>query len=50
MEAGVTLVYLGDNYIQNYHLGRYIVGYIVRNMVLQQCPSGGIKHEFRLYI
>ena len=27
-------MYLGDNCIQNFHLGRYIVGYTVRNLVL----------------
>ena len=26
--------YLGDNCIQNFHLGRYIVGYTVGNLVL----------------
>ena len=26
---------LGDNYIQNFHLGRYIVGYTVGNLVLR---------------
>ena len=28
------MVYLGDNCIQNFHLGRYIVGYTVGNLVL----------------
>ena len=27
---------LGDNCIQNFHLGRYIVGYTVGNLVLQR--------------
>ena len=27
-------MYLGDNCIQNFHLGRYIVGYTVGNLVL----------------
>ena len=27
--------HLGDIYIQNFHLGRYIVGYIVGNLVLR---------------
>ena len=27
---------LGDNCIQNFHLGRYIVGYRVRNLVLKR--------------
>ena len=26
-----TVLYLGDNCIQNFHLGRYIVGYMVGN-------------------
>ena len=29
-------LYLGDNCIQNVHLGRYIVGYIVGNFVLRR--------------
>ena len=28
---------LGDNCIQIFHLGRYIVGYTVRNLVLRRC-------------
>ena len=31
-------------------LGRYIVGYTVRNLVLRARKSGAIKHDFRLYI
>ena len=27
---------LGDNCFQNFHLGRYIIGYTVRNLVLRQ--------------
>ena len=27
---------LGDNCIQNFHLGRYIVGYTVGNLVLRR--------------
>ena len=34
---------LGYNCIQNFHLGRYIVGYTVRNLVL-------VKRDFRTYI
>ena len=33
---------LGDNCIQIFHLGRYIVGYTV--------GSGAVKHDFRPYI
>ena len=40
---------LGDNCIQNFHLGRYIVGYIVGNFVLRQRVSGAIKHNFWPY-
>ena len=42
--------HLGDNCIQNFHLGRYIVGYTVRNLVLRQSRSGGVKRDFRTYI
>ena len=31
---------LGDNRIQNFHLGRYIIGYTVGNLVLGQHVSG----------
>ena len=30
-----TYVQLGDNCIQNVHLGRYIVGYMVENFVAE---------------
>ena len=32
----VHVVHLGDNCIQNFHLGRYIVGYTVGNLVLRR--------------
>ena len=38
---------LGDNCIQNFHLGRYIVGYTVRNLVLRRCLSRAVKRDFR---
>ena len=41
---------LGDNCIQNFHLGRYIVGYTVGNIVLRQRASGAVKRDFRTYI
>ena len=41
---------LGDNCIQNFHLGRYIVGYMVGNLVLRRCVSGAVKRDFRTYI
>ena len=36
--------------MQNFHLGRYIVGYTVGNLVLRQRVSGAIKRDFRTYI
>ena len=41
---------LGDNCIQNFHLGRYIVGYTVGNLVLRRRASGAVKLDFRTYI
>ena len=41
---------LGDNCIQNLHLGRYIVGYTVGNLVLRRRVSGAVKRDFRTYI
>ena len=41
---------LGDNCIQNFHLGRYIVGYTVGNLTLRRRVSGAIKRDFRTYI
>ena len=38
--------YLGDNCIHNFHLGRYIVGYTVGNLVLRRC----MRSDFRTYI
>ena len=35
--------YLGDNCIQNFHLGRYIVGYTVGNLVLRRRVSGAVN-------
>ena len=45
-----TVTYLGDNCIQNFHLGRYIVGYTVGNLVLRRRVSGAVKRDFRTYI
>ena len=42
--------YLGDNHIQNFHLGRYIVGYMVGNLVLRWRASRAVKHDFWAYI
>ena len=41
---------LGDICIQNFHLGRYIVGYTVGNLVLRRRVSGAIKRDFQTYI
>ena len=41
---------LGDNHIQNFHLGRYIVGYTVGNLVLWRGVSGALKRDFQTYI
>ena len=41
---------LGDNCIQNFNLGRYIVGYSVGNFVLRRRVSGAVKHNCRTYI
>ena len=38
---------LGDNCIQNVHLGRYIVTYMVGNFVLRRRVSRAVKHNFR---
>ena len=46
----VDVNYFGDNCIQNVHLGRYIVGYIVGNFVLRRRVSGAVKRNFRPYI
>ena len=44
------LCYLGNNCIQNFHLGRYIVGCTVGNLVLRRRASGAEKRNFRTYI
>ena len=41
--------HLGDNCIQNFLLGRYIVGYTVGNLVLRRCASGAVKRDFQTY-
>ena len=37
------VVYLGDNHIEIFHLGRYIVGYTVGNFVLRRRVSGTVN-------
>ena len=41
--------HLGDNCIQNVHLGNYIVGYMVGNFVLRRRVSGAVKRHLRPY-
>ena len=36
--------------MQNFHLGRYIIGYTVGNIVLRRRSSGAVKRDFRTYI
>ena len=45
-----SFTYKGDSCIQNFHLRRYIVGYMVGNFVLRRCVSGAIKCNIRPYI
>ena len=42
--------HLGDSCIQNFHFGRYIVGYTIGNLVLRRHASGAVKRDFRAYI
>ena len=46
----MDIAHLGVNCIQNFHLGRYIVGYTIRNLVLRRSASGAVKRDFRTYI
>ena len=48
--TNLSALELGDNCIQNFHLGRYIVGYMVGNLVLRRRVSGAVKRDFRTYI
>ena len=41
---------IGDNRIQNFHFGRYIVQYTVGNLVLWRRASGAVKRDFRTFI
>ena len=50
MIASTYICHLGDNCIQNFHLGRYIFGYTVGNLVLRRRASGDVKRDFRTYI
>ena len=42
--------HLGDNCIHNFHLGRYIVGYTVGDIVLRRRASSAVKRDFQTYI
>ena len=48
----ISIIYtnLGDNCIQIFHLGMYIIGYTVGNLVLGLCVRGAVKRDFRMYI
>ena len=39
-----------DDCIQNFHLGRYIVGYTVGNLVFRRRASRAVKRDFQTYI
>ena len=41
---------LGDNCIQNFHLGSNTVSYTLGNLVLRSCVSGAVKRDLRPYI
>ena len=41
---------LEDNCIQNFHMGRYIVGYTVGSLVKRRRVSGAVKRHLRAYI
>ena len=43
------LLHLGGNCNQNFHLGRYMVGYTVRNLVFWRHATNGHR-KFRPYI
>ena len=46
----IHLLYFGDNCIQNFHLGSYIVRYTVGNLVLRRHASRAVKRDFQTYI
>ena len=46
----LSRIHLGNKCIQNFHLGRYIIGYTVGNLVLRRRVSGAVKRDFRTYI
>ena len=44
------MVHLGDNYFQNFNLGRYNVAYTVGNLVLRRHACSALKRDFQPYI
>ena len=49
-DNAIMLFDLGDNCIQNFHLGRYIVGYTIGNLVFWRHISGAVNRDFQTYI
>ena len=45
-----TATHLGDSCYQNFHFGRYIIGYTVRILVLLWGASRAVKRDFQTYI
>ena len=46
-----SMEHLGDNFIQNFHLGRYIVGYMVSDLVFNMISepiSQDIPHQMKI--
>ena len=50
LPQATTANQLGNNFIQNFHLGRYIVGYTDGNLVICWHASGAVKCNFWTYI
>ena len=46
-DHGASKLYLGDNCIQKFHLGRYVIGYMVGKLVLRRRASRALKCDFR---
>ena len=49
-KTNVVVCKLGDKCIQNFHMGRYIVGYTVGNLAVRRHARGAVKRDFRTYI
>ena len=50
LEGPTQLNKLGDNCIKNIHMGKYIFGCTVGDLVLRQHASGAFKRDFQMYI